>query len=146
MLTLDELHALQGPALRHGYWCEAIAHTHQDGCVFWLGSHLTATPRLALRWLRSRVRDVADQLDPAPAHPARCWLDDQTEHERALAALVGGELYALTLADDTTRYLLSARPNPMDCATGQLPDAGASSGQQAPTCAEQFTRYMTWGE
>ncbi len=110
MLNPGELQLRQCLTLRYGYWCEAIAHTHQDNRVFWLGSHPASTPRLALRWLRSRVQDVTDQLDPAPARPALHWLGDHAEHERALASLAGGELYALTLADDTTRYVLSARP------------------------------------
>ncbi|MEU1624138.1 hypothetical protein ABZ746_02075 [Streptomyces sp. NPDC020096] len=93
-----------------GYWCEAIAYVEENGRTYWLGSQPVTTPRLAMRWLRGRVRDVADQLDPAPAQRADHWLTDQAEHERALSALAAGETYAFTLADDTTRYVLSARP------------------------------------
>ncbi len=92
------------------YWCEAVAHVRDSGHAHLLSTQPASTPRLALRWLRGRVRDVAEQLDPAPARPASHWLDDQVEHERALSALAAGEAYAFVLADDTTRYVLSVRP------------------------------------
>ncbi|MCQ4044673.1 hypothetical protein ACFOSC_17985 [Streptantibioticus rubrisoli] len=92
------------------YWCEAVARVEESGHTHLLSTQPASTPRLALRWLRGRVRDVAEQLDPAPAQPASYWLDDQLEHERALSALAAGEAYAFVLADDTTRYVLSVRP------------------------------------
>ena len=92
------------------YWAQATAHALEDGRIIWLGAHPATTPRLALRWLHHRARDIADQLDSAEARPARHWIDDQAEHERALSALTSGQTYAFTLHDDTTRYELSARP------------------------------------
>jgi hypothetical protein len=92
------------------YWCEAVAHVGEGERTHLLSTQPTSTPRLALRWLRSRVRDVADQLDPAPARPAGHWLADQVEHERVLSALAAGEAYAFVLADGSTRYILSVRP------------------------------------
>lgn len=92
------------------YWAQATAHTLEDGRIIWLGAHPATTPRLALRWLHHRARDIADQLDSAEARPARHWIDDQAEHERALSHLAQSTAYALTISDDSTRYLLSARP------------------------------------
>ncbi len=109
-LTLDRRHWLSGSPRSAGYWCEALAHTPQDGRGFWLGSARTPTPRLALRWLLRRTQDVLDQLDPAATWPAHEWLIDLPEHERALAALARGEMYALSIHEDTTRYTLTARP------------------------------------
>ncbi|WP_158239689.1 hypothetical protein [Streptomyces carminius] len=40
------------------YWCEVIARTPDDGRTFWLATHHTSSPRLALRWppVRCRLR------------------------------------------------------------------------------------------
>jgi len=109
-LTLDQLHWLRESPLSAGYWCEALAYTPQDGRSFWLGSASTPTPRLALRWLRRRTQDVLDQLDAVATWPAHEWLINRPEHERALSALVRGEMYALSIFEDSTRYILTARP------------------------------------
>lgn len=100
------------PQLDTGYWCETIAHTLTDSRTFWLGSYPAPTPRLALRWLRTRAGHIADQLDPHTADPVRHWLTDRTEHEYALATLTEGAMYAHTIHDDGVRYLLTARPTP----------------------------------
>jgi hypothetical protein len=92
------------------YWCEAAAYTPQDGRSFLLGSYPTATGRLALRWLRHRARDIADQLDVPTARPVRHWITNDAEHERALAALAEGRTYTITVFENSTRYTLSARP------------------------------------
>ncbi|GGK11968.1 hypothetical protein GCM10011583_50060 [Streptomyces camponoticapitis] len=97
-------------AYETGYWCEATAHTTADRPVLHLGGRLTSSPRLAVRWLRNRVRDVTDQLDRHYAAPGRHWLLDEPEQEQARSALAQGEAYVLRLYDDTTCYMLSARP------------------------------------
>ncbi|WP_127356061.1 hypothetical protein [Actinacidiphila soli] len=107
---MDELHLRQESPLAAGYWCEVIAYTPHDGRAFWLGSHPATTPRLALRWLHERGYHVADQLDPHAALPVHHWVTDQREHERALSHLAQGAMYAHTIFDDTTRYVLTARP------------------------------------
>ncbi|MBV9023548.1 MAG: hypothetical protein JO362_07080 [Streptomycetaceae bacterium] len=78
--------------------------------AFPLGSYPAATPRLALRWLRYRAGDIADQLDALAARPTRHWINDHVEHEQALSLLARGETYTFTIFDDTTRYALSAHP------------------------------------
>lgn len=109
MVTADEAYALPAAARSAGYWCEASAHATGDR-IIWLNSRPASSPRIALRWLQSRVRDVTDQLDRPYAQPGHHWLTDEAEHDRARDALAQGETYALTLYDDTTRYVLSARP------------------------------------
>lgn len=107
MLTRTALHH-QEPALCIPIWCEAAAHA--SGRTFYLGANPALTPRLALRWLRSRAEDVADQLDAPTAHPIRAWLHDEHEHERVLHRLAHGKPYTLTTCEDTSRYVLTARP------------------------------------
>ncbi|MFE2937564.1 hypothetical protein ACFXKG_00575 [Streptomyces sp. NPDC059255] len=109
MVTPTETRPLPAWAPRAGYWCEASAHT-PGARTIWLNSHPANSPRTALRWLRSRVQDVTDQLDRPYAQPGHHWLTDEAEHERARTTLAHGETYVLTLHDDTTRYVLSARP------------------------------------
>ncbi|MEV7678137.1 hypothetical protein AB0O64_06220 [Streptomyces sp. NPDC088341] len=59
--------------------------------------------------MHARVQDVTDQLDQPYTQPGRHWLTDEAEHERAHTSLAHGQIYVLTLYDDTTRYVLSAR-------------------------------------
>ncbi|PJE97197.1 hypothetical protein CUT44_13960 [Streptomyces carminius] len=92
------------------YWCEAIAHTPDDGRTFWLAAHHTSSPRLALRWLHIRARHISDQLDPPAARPVLAWLHDDQAHEHALTVLAHGAPYSHTIPDDAVRYLLTARP------------------------------------
>lgn len=95
--------------LTRSYWCEVIAHPPDDGRTFWLGSHSTSSPRLALRWLHIRARHIGDQLDPPAARPILAWLDDDQAHEHALAVLAHGMPYSHSIFDDAVRYLLTAR-------------------------------------
>ncbi|WP_230651687.1 hypothetical protein [Streptacidiphilus sp. ASG 303] len=95
---------------RSGYWCECTARTPGLSREFRLGARQADTPELAVRWLRARARDVAEQFGPAFAGPVRHWLADDREHRRARAALARGEPYAVSVTDGTTRYVLSARP------------------------------------
>nr|WP_134004689.1 hypothetical protein [Streptomyces sp. 846.5] len=121
MLTLDDVHVLHESHLRLGYWCEAVALCPGHDRVFWLGSHPAGSPRLALRWLRGRALDLADQLDLGNARPVFGWLNDADEMQRAMSALAAGELYALSVFEDNTRYVLTARPTspaPMDPTPG----------------------------
>ncbi|MFP8886596.1 hypothetical protein [Streptomyces mangrovi] len=73
---------------------------------------MAGSPRLALRWLHLRARHIGDQLDPPAARPLLAWLHDDRAHEHALAVLASGTPYMHTIRDDTTRYLLTARPTP----------------------------------
>ncbi|MEU4683161.1 hypothetical protein [Streptomyces xinghaiensis] len=110
-MTADKRQAAHGPPLNGNaayYWCEAIACTPADGRSFWLGHHHASSPRMAMRWLHSRARDIADQLDSTAARPARHWGQNRAEHERALAVMALGEPYAFIITEDATRYVLSA--------------------------------------
>ncbi|MGW6605260.1 hypothetical protein [Streptomyces sp. NPDC055036] len=108
-MTTNGMLPLPGQAKATGYWCEAAAHTPGSRTI-WLNSHPARSPRLALRWMCARIQDVTDQLDQPHAQPGHHWLIDETEHDRARTTLAHGETYVLTLYDDTTRYMLSARP------------------------------------
>ncbi|MEU6174594.1 ATP-binding protein [Streptantibioticus parmotrematis] len=92
------------------YRCVAVVHGRADGTAYLLSRDHASTPRLALRCLRSRVRDIAEQLHPPYGQPHRYWLTDEDEHECVLRHLAASEPYLLTAYDDTTRYVLTACP------------------------------------
>lgn len=109
MLTTQQPHAPSEPA--HAViHCHVLAYSTEDTGAFPLGTYQARSPRLALRWLHPRAQNIADQVDAPAAQPARSWIDDQAEHERALSRFAHGATYTFTIADDTTRYVLSARP------------------------------------
>ncbi|MFD9506176.1 hypothetical protein [Streptomyces mirabilis] len=108
--TTPEGLAAAEPGQGGAYRCWATAYPLHETSPIPLGSHEATSPRLALRWLRERTRNVTDQLDMAYAQPGRYWLRDETEHERALAYLTTGTAYQLTLHDENTRYILVAYP------------------------------------
>ncbi|WP_369357202.1 hypothetical protein [Streptomyces sp. cg2] len=93
-----------------GYRCEAVAHTPHESRSISLGLRRATTPRLALRWLRRRAADIADQLDASAARPVRHWNSDQAAHEYALLALARGDSFLFTIYDEATRYTLTASP------------------------------------
>lgn len=110
MLTATTADLLSAEGHGDDYRCWAAAYPlHQTSAIL-LGSHGTASPRLALRWLRERTSHITDQLDAAYAQPGRYWLTDEAEHERALSYLATGTAYQLTLYDENTRYMLMAYP------------------------------------
>ncbi|MFD9850502.1 hypothetical protein [Streptomyces parvus] len=67
-----------------------------------------ATPRAALRWLRSQAAEAATRLDPQPdrapltldhwraAEALRRWADDMASHETAIEALAAGNPVSIT--------------------------------------------------
>ncbi|SOE28432.1 hypothetical protein SAMN05442782_5264 [Streptomyces sp. OK228] len=110
MLTPTTPEDLAAEGQGGAYRCCATAYPLQETSPIPLGSHDATSPRLALRWLRERTRNVTDQLDMAYAQPGRYWLRDENEHERALAYLTTGTAYQLTLHDENTRYVLVAYP------------------------------------
>ncbi|MEV6209547.1 hypothetical protein [Kitasatospora sp. NPDC051914] len=64
-----------------------------------------------MRWLQMRVEQLADQLNIAHARPGRAWAQDESAAEVAMAALVWGESYTVTLVDDDAVYVFTAQPN-----------------------------------
>lgn len=90
--------------------CDAIAYAPGWGRAFALGRYDAPSPRLAMIWLRSRARDITDQITPARCGPVRSWLGDGREYERALTALSLGTPYTFTARDGGVRYLLAASP------------------------------------
>ncbi|KPI01824.1 hypothetical protein OK074_5490 [Actinobacteria bacterium OK074] len=96
--------------IRGVYRALAVAHA-PGGLRFPLGEHRSCSPRLALRWLRGRARDVADQLDPPYARVVWGWLGDADEHAWALRFVASGEPYVFRAADEGgTRYAFIAEP------------------------------------
>ncbi len=105
--------APQAPAwvfLRAGFRAWAVAHT-RGGPTIALGECQVNSPRLAMRWVRHRAENLADQLDAPYARPVRTWLRDSAELERALGSLAAGEPYVFRALDDQgTHYLFTAEP------------------------------------
>ncbi|UED85205.1 hypothetical protein [Streptomyces profundus] len=93
-----------------GFLCEAVAYELPTGRTFWLSTYQATTPRLALRWLHHRARQIGEQLDPPQARHVGTWLADRPERERALDQLAAGGLYSHTLHEPPIHYLLTARP------------------------------------
>lgn len=54
-----------GPGRGGTYRCRAMAYPLHEISSILLGSHDVTSPRLALRRLRERMRNVTDQLDTA---------------------------------------------------------------------------------
>jgi hypothetical protein len=110
MLTSTPAEDLDLSGQHPSYQCWATAYPVHEGRSIALGAHGAASPRLAVRWLRERTRDITDQLDSAYAQPGHHWLTDESEHARTLAYLTAGTAYQLTLYDENTRYVLVAHP------------------------------------
>ena len=110
MLTRDRLRPPPHDQVTTGYQCRAHAYTVTQFIP--LGTGLASSPRLALRWLRTRAHQLADQLDPPDARTVRLWLHHQPEHERALTLLRHGEPYTFTFHDDEATYTLTVQPEP----------------------------------
>ena len=109
MLTLRWLHRQDAAQNGTAFLSEAVAHG-ADGTLHPLGRRSAGTPRLALRWLRSRAQDIAEQLDARAALPLWEWLGDHDAQELALHYLSQGDPYTVTTYEGTARYILTARP------------------------------------
>lgn len=77
MLTSTTPEDLAAAGQDGAYRCWAAAYPLHEAISIPLGSHDAPSPRLALRWLRERTRNVTDQLDMAYAQPGRYWLRDE---------------------------------------------------------------------
>lgn len=77
MLTSTTPEDLAAAGQDGAYRCWAAAYPLHEAISIPLGSHDALSPRLALRWLRERTRNVTDQLDMAYAQPGRYWLRDE---------------------------------------------------------------------
>ncbi|MFB7495318.1 hypothetical protein ACFC09_11535 [Streptomyces sp. NPDC056161] len=95
-----------------------------------LGTSLTASPELALRWLRGEALRIADRLDPDPQHSAwvrpamrtapvpvpdcpaelRAWATDPTEQRAAHEQIRAGRALAVRIPDAGCTFTLSVRP------------------------------------
>lgn len=92
------------------YRSRAVAYL-PDGRTLALGEARPNSPRLAMRWLRKRAEQLAEQLDAPYARPVRGWIADTVEHGWALAGLTQGHTYVFRVTDDEgTLYLLTAEP------------------------------------
>lgn len=93
--------------LRAGFRSRAVAHV-RGGPMIPLGEYRANSPRLAVRWVRKRAEQVADQLDAPYARPVRAWLDDADELEWALQFVTAGGPYVfMTMDDQGTRYVFT---------------------------------------
>ncbi|QKW22276.1 hypothetical protein HUT16_27245 [Kitasatospora sp. NA04385] len=90
------------------YWCEVTALVHGAGRRMVLATFEASSPRVAMLWIVTRLREMAEQFDPQDAHWARQVFSIAEEHEAAMAAMVFGEDFALTLLVDQVVYVFSA--------------------------------------
>lgn len=91
-------------------WVRALARL-PNGSARNLGEAFKPSPRLALRWLRTRASDISDQLDPPAAHQLRAWSGNAASHEHVLALLARGRSYSYAVIEDGTWYVLLAGPH-----------------------------------
>ncbi|MEV4450829.1 hypothetical protein [Streptomyces mirabilis] len=61
-------------------------------------------------WAATQLSAYCWKVIRAARGPGRCWLQDETEHERALVYLTTGTAYQRTLHDENTPYVLVAHP------------------------------------
>lgn len=107
-MTLVQQAPVQACVRRGVYSARVVAHA-PGGPRVPLGEHRADSPRLALRWLRGRAQDVADQMDSPYARVVLAWLDDADEHAWALEFMTAGEPYVFRATDeDGTRYVFTA--------------------------------------
>lgn len=92
------------------YRADCVAYALHDRRLFWLGGYGAVSPWAALTWLATRAEHIAEQIDPGAAAPLRAWLNDGTEHERALAKLGREAAYSFLVRDGLLLYILSASP------------------------------------
>ncbi len=93
------------------FWSTAVAYPGGGGQPIAIGSHPTASPQQALRWLEMRLGQLLEQLAPAECGPGRAWLRDERAKESALSGLCLGNGYTVTVRDDEgVLYVFSALP------------------------------------
>ncbi|GAA2984896.1 hypothetical protein [Streptomyces fulvorobeus] len=125
---------MNGRAEPTGYRCEVRA----EGLVYGtgrtlpyvLGTFRTISPVLALRWIRSEARRIADRLDPDPRQSAwvrpfmrvphvpvpdgptglRAWADDPHSERVARERIKSGDPLSVVIPDMDCRYTLSVWP------------------------------------
>lgn len=115
-----------------GFRADCVAYTIEARDLFRLGGHPTRNADDAVAWLARRAGHIADQLDPAAAHPLRAWTADAGEHAGAIDRLGSGQTYSFLVRDGPVRYLLTASPT-LTPAKIQAPSqrAGDASPQRA---------------
>lgn len=102
--------------------CQAQVYVRALDRSWVLAEYEAATPRAALRWLRSEAGRAADQLDPpadrAPwslhqwrtAQALRHWRDDMATNEQTIGSLAEGQPVSLTATEHSALITLTAVP------------------------------------
>ncbi|WP_411120790.1 hypothetical protein [Streptomyces sp. x-19] len=92
------------------YRAELVVH-RPDAPSIDLGGVVTYSPRRAVRWVRTRAEQVAQQLGVPGGTGALDWLGDQVAFGRAVYGLMAGNPVTLTVVDaEGCAYALVARP------------------------------------
>ncbi|MGG2458273.1 hypothetical protein ACO0M4_00305 [Streptomyces sp. RGM 3693] len=92
------------------YRAELVVH-RPSGPSIDLGGVVTYSPRRAVRWVRTRAEQVAQQLGVPPGVGEWGWLGDQVDFGRAVGGLMAGNPVTLTVVDaEGCAYALVARP------------------------------------
>lgn len=73
-----------------------------------LATFEASSARIAVLWIRARLNAMAEHFDATDAHWPRLAFSTREEYEAAMAAVVFGEDFTLTLLVDQTVYVLSA--------------------------------------
>ncbi|MFD0563947.1 hypothetical protein ACFQ2M_19475 [Kitasatospora saccharophila] len=73
-----------------------------------LATFEVSSPRVAVLWIVTRLREMAEQFDPQEAYWARQVFSIAEEQEAAMATMVFGEDFTLTLLVDQVVYVFSA--------------------------------------
>ncbi|MFB7618896.1 hypothetical protein [Kitasatospora sp. NPDC056181] len=91
-----------------GYWCEVTGFTDGAGRKLVLATFEASTPRVAVHWTLARLRAMSEQFDPQDGHRVRSLLSTQEDQEAAMAEMVFGQVFTLTVTVDGVVYVLSA--------------------------------------
>ncbi|MFE7295316.1 hypothetical protein [Streptomyces sp. NPDC057579] len=92
------------------YRAELVVH-RPSGPSIDLGGVVTYSPRRAVRWVRTRAEQVAQQLGAPSGAGVLDWLGDQVDFGRAVYGLMAGNPVTLTVVDaEGCAYALVARP------------------------------------
>ncbi|MFJ6214916.1 hypothetical protein ACIQGZ_16510 [Streptomyces sp. NPDC092296] len=92
------------------YWCaSAAAQESAEQRTFALGGQYAESVEAALEWLRARIAQIAEQLDPPASETVTDWLREPAQYAEGLAALRSGRSVRVDLLQDDICYTVRVR-------------------------------------